>query len=104
MDSIETRIEQASNLWQLGFEAEQRGALHEAYELYTEAHDLVVDCAKLHRTAHEKLRNVNFKLGNYRELATDWLLHLFAPVGVFEAVSYFSKTEGFGSKMCKRHA
>ncbi|HVL02124.1 MAG TPA: hypothetical protein VM553_20040 [Dongiaceae bacterium] len=102
MNSIDARIEQAQTLWHAGSEAEKRGEWQKAYELYTEAHDLIVDCAKLHRQAHEKLRRVNWKLGNYTELATDWLLHLFAPVGVFEAVSYFAKTEAFSAKVCKQ--
>lgn len=102
MDTLEKRVLEAEALWQLGGAAEAQGDYETAYRLYTEAHELVVDCARLHQKAHERLRVVNLKLGNYGECLTDWLLHLFAPLGVFELVAYFSKTEGSGAGMCRR--
>lgn len=104
MDSIEKRSEKADQLWASAALAESAGEYAEAYALCTEAHDLIMDCARLHQLAHVHLRRVNLKCGNYAELATDWLLHIFAPLGVFELVSYFSKTDAFGTLFCKRGA
>jgi hypothetical protein len=101
--SIEHRTEQANRLWNKALDAEFLEDYAQAYDLHTEAHDLIMDCARLHQTAHVHLRRVNLKLGNYGELTTDWLLHLFAPLGVFELVSYFSKSGTFGSEFCKRN-
>jgi hypothetical protein len=83
-------------------EAESLGDYSQAYELHTQAHDLIMDCARLHHAAHVHLRRVNFEIGNYGELLTGWLLHIFAPLGVFEVVSYFSKTGVLESDFCKR--
>jgi hypothetical protein len=102
MLSIEKRISEAQALWSKGLEAEAAGEFLTAYQVYTEAHDLIMDCARLHQQAHQNLRRVNLKLGHYGELVTDCLLHLFAPLGVFELVSWFSKTDAFGSIFCKR--
>lgn len=104
MDTIEERTEKADQLWNSAMDAESLGNYSLAYELHTQAHDLIMDCAQLHQKAHIHLRRVNLKIGNYGELATDWLLHLFAPFGVFELVSYFSKSGTFGSEFCKRSA
>lgn len=102
--TIEQRIKLAEQLWEQGKTAEFNNNYQLAYELHTQAHDTIMDCAKLHQKAHENLRRVNRELGNYGELITDWLLHCFAPLGVFEMVSYFSKTDAFGSVLCKRNA
>ena len=104
MDIIEERAQIAEELWSFALEAESRGNFKEAYRLHTDAHDLIMDCARLHQAAHVHLRRVNLKIGNYGELVTDWLLHIFAPLGVFELVSYFAKTGTFGSVFCKRSA
>ena len=103
MDSIEQRAEEADRLWHKALDAETLGDYAQAYDLHTKAHDLIMDCARLHQAAHFHLRRVNLELGNYGELITDWLLHLFAPLGVFELVSYFSKSGVFGSEFCKRN-
>lgn len=104
MKPLKERIEKARICWINGRNAEESNKLELAYQLFTEAHDLIMDCAALHQQAHENLRRINWKMGNYRELVTDWLLHLFAPLGVFELVSYFSKTGAFGNLICKRNA
>lgn len=103
MMSIEQRITGAEMLWDEGMQAEGLANYQLAYELYTQAHDSIMDCARLHQQAHQHLRRVNLKLGNYGEWITDWLLHFFAPLGVFELVSWFSKTDAFGSILCKRN-
>ncbi len=102
MEPLEIRIEKAEKYWAEGKEAERVCEFELAYKLFTEAHDLIMDCANHHQKAHEELRRINYKVGNYGELITDWLLHFFAPLGVFELVSYFSKTEAFGNVICKR--
>lgn len=102
MDSIEERARRAEELWSSALKAESRGDYRKAYKLLTDAHDLIKDCARLHQSAHVNLRRVNLEIGNYAELVTDWLLHLFAPLGVFELVAYFAKTGTFGSEFCKR--
>jgi hypothetical protein len=103
MASIEQRIEKAEALWKSGAQAELEQDYALAYQLYTEAHDGIMDCAKLHQYAHQQLRRVNLKLGNYTELMGDWFLHFLAPLGVFELVAYFAKTDAFSSVLCKRH-
>jgi len=103
MQTIEQRAIEAERLWSQALKAELIGDDAQAYELYTRAHDHIMDCAQLHQAAHVHLRQVNLKLGHYGELTTDWLLHLFAPLGVFELVSYFSKSGVFGSEFCKRN-
>ncbi len=102
MEPIKIRARRVEVLWQLGLDAENQHKFEEAYRIYTEAHDLIMDCARLHQKSHEKLRRVNFQLGNYGELIADWLLHCFAPLGIFELVAYFAKTDAFGSEICLR--
>ena len=75
-----------------------------AYKLHTQAYGLIMDCARLHQGPHIHLRRVSFEIGNYGERITDWFLRLFAPLGVFELISYFPKTDIFGSEFCKRGA
>ncbi len=104
MKSIEERINRAETLWLSGETAEASGNYSLAYTRYTEAHDEIMDCARLHQRAHEKLRRINLKLGNYGELITDWLLHLFAPLGVFELVSRRLKTDAQFAESCRRKA
>ena len=104
MKPIEERIKLAEALWASGEKAEASGDYSLAYTLYTEAHDEIMDCARLHQLAHEKLRVINLKLGNYGELITDWLLHYFAPLGVFELVSRRLKTDAQFAAFCRRKA
>ena len=68
---IEIRIKQAEQLWTQASAAESENNLTVAYQLCTEAHDLIMDCAKYHQISHEKLRKINFKIGNYGALITD---------------------------------
>ena len=104
METVEQRIEKAETLWRSGAQAELGQDYALAYRLYTEAHDAIMDCARLHQHAHVQLRRVNLKLGNYTELLGDWFLHFLAPVGVFELVAYFAKSDGAASALCKRNA
>ena len=104
MKPITERIPHAEKLWAAGAKVEAASDYAQAYSLYTEAHDEIMDCAQLHQRAHEQLRRVNWKLGNYGELITDWLLHLFAPLGVFELVSRRLNTDARFAEMCQRRA
>jgi len=63
-----------------------------------------MDCPRCNQNAHVQLRRVNLKLGNYTELLGDWFLHMLAPLGIFELVAYFAKTDGSDSVLCKRNA
>ncbi len=99
---MKERKKKAENYWNLGLQAESENDLPKAYEHYTQAHNLIMDCAKLHERSHQHLKRINAKMGNRGEWVTDCLLHLFAPLGVFELVSYFAKTDAFGSEICKR--
>jgi len=104
MEPIEQRIETAETLWRNGAQAELNRDYALAYRLYTEAHDTIMDCARLHQNAHVQLRRVNLQLGNYAELLGDWFLHFLAPLRIFELVAYFARTDGAGSALCKRNA
>ena len=104
MEPIEQRIEKAERLWRNGAQAELGQDYALAYRLYTEAHDAIMDCARLHQHAHVQLRRVNLQLGNYTELLGDWFLHFLAPLRIFELVAYFARTDGAGSALCKRNA
>lgn len=98
---LETRLGEARELWAQGREAEHRGDFAAAYALFTAGHDRVIDCAVMHREAHVHLRRVNWRLGHYGELLTDWALALFAPLGVFTLVSYFSRKPGWFHEACR---
>ncbi|MGJ8670539.1 MAG: hypothetical protein ACSHXK_13690 [Oceanococcus sp.] len=101
---IDERVITAQQLWKEALDAEASGRYARAYELHTQAHDLVLDCAKMHQQAHQHLRRVNKILGNYTELVTDSVLLFLAPVGIFELIAYFSKTDSVGHGICKRKA
>lgn len=95
---IDSRIRQAQQCWAQGQAAEAQGQYRQAYELFTAAHDLVIDCPELHGYAHKQLRRVNWQIRNFGELMTDWALAVFAPLGVFHLVAYFSRSEGARNK------
>ena len=56
MVDLEARASAAEELWKTGFDAEENGDHQAAYALFTEAHDLIMDCAKLHQYSHVQLR------------------------------------------------
>lgn len=99
---IEIRAEQAEELWQRGKQLEAQGEYKQAYDLFTEAHDLTLDCARLHQYAHVQLKRINWKTKNYYEWMEDTLLLKAAPLGVFDVVSYFARSGSFGLEFCKR--
>ena len=64
--AIKDRALAAENKWKLAQELEQRGELDAAYERYTEAHDLVIDCPRLHWRSHQHLARINWKPRNIK--------------------------------------
>lgn len=100
---IDVRVEQARELWLQGVQAEQQGRWQDAYALHTQAHDLVIDCPAMHADAHRYLRRVNLRLGHWGELTTDLALAVFAPLGVFALVAWFSRSSARLYQAC-RHA
>jgi hypothetical protein len=104
MNDIEQRRRQALDLWAEGDRAYARGDDAEAYRLYTEGHDLITDCPKLHREAHIKLRAVNRRSGNWGEYRTDTVLVALAPFGVFELIAFFFRSKVAKAEGCRRTA
>ncbi|OUS31921.1 hypothetical protein A9Q99_02175 [Gammaproteobacteria bacterium 45_16_T64] len=85
---FEWRRDRAQALTVEASAAERRGMLGVAYQKLTDAHDLVVDCPRMHGLAHDELRRVNRKMGNYGELAGDWFLYFARPFGIFTVLAY----------------
>jgi len=102
MNTIQSRAAEAETAWREGAQHAQRGDLEAAYQAYRTAHDLVVDCPRLHQRAHRQLRQLNWQRRSYRELAIDQLLLGFAPIGIFEIVAYLMTGQVLGSVMCSR--
>jgi hypothetical protein len=90
--SIETRSAQACELWRRGAAACCGGDDALACRAYSGAHDLVTDCAALHRQAHRKLRRVTRGHANKFEFVTDSLVRALAPSGVFEGIARARRT------------
>jgi len=102
MTSPQDIARQAEAAWQLGLHEEQAGRLDAAYEHFRQAHDLVVDCPRLHEKAHQHLRRLNTRRQAWRELLTDLFLLGLAPVGVFEIVAWMMKRQVLGGEWCAR--
>ncbi len=101
MDRLEDRIARAEALFTEAEACEARGELDAAYARFTEGHDLIVDCPRMHLVAHRHLLRVNRALGR-REALTDRLLLLFAPLGVFELVGFFQRKSLVVPAACAR--
>jgi hypothetical protein len=93
---------QAEAAWQQGLAHEQAGRLDLAYCHFRLAHDLVVDCPRLHQVAHQHLRRLNLQRRAWRELLTDVLLLGLAPLAIFEAVAFLMKRQVLGGAVCAR--
>lgn len=104
MESVDQRIRRAEQLWRQGDLMLSAGNRERAYQLYTEAHDAIVDCPRLHETAHRKLRQVTRHHRNKTEYITDNLLVWLAPAGVFEAIAYFTRSRVRRDALCRRNA
>jgi hypothetical protein len=104
MNSIEQRAMRAQALWASGRAQQAAGRLDQAHAQFREAHDLVVDCPRLHQTAHQHLRALNGQRRAWRELGTDLFLLGFARLGVFELVALLMKRQVLGGLLCDRKA
>ncbi len=102
MNSSHDIARQAEAAWQQGLLDEQAGRLDAAYAHYRLAHDLVVDCPRLHEVAHEHLKRLNTRRRAWRELMTDLVLLGLAPLGVFEGVAWLMKRQVLGGVICAR--
>jgi hypothetical protein len=102
MTNITDMARQAEAAWQLGLLEEQAGRLDEAHVHVRRAHDLVVDCPRLHHTAHQHLRRLNIKRHAYRELLTDLFLLGLAPLAIFEIVAFLMKQQVLVGAICAR--
>ena len=101
VQDIERRAVQAQTLWAQGDAAFAAGDHESAYRLYTQAHDLVMDCAHLHEQAHRKLRSVTRLHADRREFYTDTLLLWLAPVGVFHLIAFALRSKVGAHDICR---
>lgn len=99
--AIKDRALAAEGKWKLAQEFEQGGELDAAYATYTEAHDLVIDCPRLHWRSHQHLARINWKRRNIKELIEDRLLLSVAPLGIFVLIAYLLKKQVLGEELCK---
>ena len=102
MSDIIDIARQAEAAWQLGMRHEQAGRLDEALLAFRQAHDLVVDCPRLHQRAHRHLRRLNLRRRAWRDLMTDVFLLGLAPLAIFEIVAYLMKRHVLGGVICAR--
>lgn len=81
MQTIDVRMLEAEQLWRDGDALVAAGDGVAAYRLYTQAHDLIMDCPSLHERAHRKLQGVSAQHGHRGEIIIDKLLVWLAPLG-----------------------
>ena len=96
------RMLEADALWRRGDALREAGDGAGAYRLYTEAHDLIMDCPSLHERAHRKLGLVSARHGHRGEIAIDRLLVWLAPLGVFEAIAMAQRSSVAFAAACRR--
>jgi hypothetical protein len=101
MQTIEIRAAEVARLWTQGDAAMTAGDHGRAYALYTQAHDLVMDCARLHEQAHRKLRTVTRLHANQWEFFTDSALVMLAPLGVFHLIAFALRSRVGASVLCR---
>lgn len=104
MKAFDQRNILVQEAWHEGLIHEERGDLDAAYESFRVAHDLVVDCPRLHQVAHRHLSRINARRRSYRELATDLFLLGLAGAGSFELVAFLLKGQVLGGLVCGRGA
>ncbi|MGH8461276.1 MAG: hypothetical protein ACRESS_06700 [Stenotrophobium sp.] len=102
MQTIEARISEAEALWQKGDTLHAAGDGRGAYTAYTGAHDLIMDCPRLHERAHRQLRKVSRAHGHRGEVIIDNLLVWLAPLGVFAAISFAMRSRVVSHALCRR--
>ncbi|NGY05714.1 hypothetical protein [Solimonas terrae] len=99
---LAARMLEAEALWRQGDARVTAGEGAEAYRLYTQAHDLIMDCPSLHERAHRKLARVSARHGHRGEIIIDKLLVWLAPLGVFEAIAAAQRSTVAGLAACRR--
>ncbi|NKF20839.1 hypothetical protein [Solimonas marina] len=99
---LEQRMLEADRLWRRGDAFVEAGDGAAAYRLYTEAHDLIMDCPSLHERAHRKLARVSARHGHRGEIVVDKLLAWLAPLGVFEAIAMAQRSSVTFAAACRR--
>jgi len=102
MSTIESRVRDAGALWQQGDALLAAGDGAAAYRAYTQAHDLITDCPRLHETAHRKLRQVSRQHGHRGEIITDTVLVWLAPLRVFELIALAMRSRVAAEALCRR--
>lgn len=101
MTEIAIREEKIISLWQDGDIELSNKNYQRAYKFYTEAHDLIIDCPKLHLRAHQHLQRVNRHINKF-EFLIDTILIQLAPIKIFELVAYMNDSKVFRTIICKR--
>ena len=104
MSQIEARNTRAVELWAAGDACLERDDRAGAYAHYTAAHDLIMDCPRLHLASHRYLRQVTRFHTDKREFWTDTFLIWFAPLGIFEAIAFAQRSKVWRAAECRRGA
>lgn len=102
--AINARISTTEQLWRQGDAAFADGDFMRAYALYTEAHDRITDCPRLHAEAHRKLKQVTRLHRNKIEFITDSVLVWLAPFGIFELIALAMRSKVSKHELCRRSA
>lgn len=97
---IKDRVAEAESTWTDALALEQLGQFEAAYIKFTHAHDLVIDCPKMHWRSHQHLARINWKRKNIRELIEDRLLLSVAPFGIFVLIAYLLKKQVIREEFC----
>lgn len=99
---LAVRMLEAERLWRDGDALVAAGDGAAAYRIYTQAHDLIMDCPSLHERAHRKLARVSAQHGHRGEIVIDKLLIWLAPLGVFEAIAMAQRSTVVTLAACRR--
>lgn len=101
MEDFEARQARALALWKAGDACIRSGDRAGAYAQFTAAHDLIMDCPRLHLEAHRQLRQVTRFHRDPREFWTDTLLVWLAPLGIFEALAFAMRSKVWRVALCR---
>jgi hypothetical protein len=101
MEDFEARQARALALWDAGEGCVQAGDRAGAYAKFTCAHDLIMDCPRLHLAAHRHLREVTRYHRDPREFWTDTVLIWLAPFGIFEALAFAMRSGIWRTGVCQ---
>ena len=101
MDDFDSRRTRALELWKKGNACVETGDRAEAYAHFTEAHDLIMDCPRLHLEAHRHLREVTRFHSDKREYWTDVVLIGLAPLGIFQALALAMRSKVWRLALCR---